>query len=110
MDTQAFLIALNISLVVRAGGQRTDAGHTWECKGSQKGNAQKNRCMDHREFGLSVTSRGLRTHTAVLAARHEMEGDEKRAAEQYAFKFAAPLEQRIGFAFDYLEAPDKKKS
>ena len=78
-------------------------------QGSQKGNVQNNRCMDHREFGLFVTSLGLRTRTAVLAALHDMEGDEKRAAEQYIFKFSTQLEQRIAFAFDYLEAPAKKK-
>ena len=39
----------------------------------------------------------------------DMEGDEKRAAEQYIFKFSTQLEQRIAFAFDYLEAPAKKK-
>ena len=41
-------------------------------QGGQKGNAQSSRCMDHREFGLFVTARGLRTRTAVLAALHSM--------------------------------------
>jgi hypothetical protein len=54
------------------------------------------RCMDHREFGLWIAANNLRTRTAVL---HGMDGEDKRAAELYVFKFAKELEERIAFAF-----------
>jgi hypothetical protein len=52
--------------------------------------------MDHREFGLWIAANNLRTRTAVL---HGMDGEDKRAAELYVFKFAKELEERIAFAF-----------